>query len=131
MGICTMPGAALDLTYDDEGNTWDFSIASQRRKAEGLLEQQRPMLLIGSPMCTPFSNIQNFNKARRDPGVVKKEIDNASIHLAWCCKLHRQQVRKRAHLLHEHPNAATSWTERCIMEVLVLDEVGRVIADQC
>ena len=54
--IGMLPGIALDLTVNDEsGNPWDFSIPSQRKKAEELLNRQRPMLLIGSPSCTPFS----------------------------------------------------------------------------
>ena len=57
-------------------------------KAERLLEEQRPALLIGSPMCTPFSNLQNLNKAKRDPAVVMKEKDAGRRHLAWCCRLY-------------------------------------------
>ena len=80
-----MPGVALDLTCnDDSGNAWDFSIPSQRKKAETLLAEQQPTLLIGSPMCTPFSNIQNINKARRDPAVIENEIARGRLHLAWC-----------------------------------------------
>ena len=43
-------------------------------------------------MCTAFSNIQNLNKAKRDPNVVKAEIDKARLHLAWCCKLYQKQM---------------------------------------
>ena len=53
-----IPGTALDLTANDEsGEPWDFSVPAQRRKAEDLLEKEKPVLLIGSPSCTPFSNI--------------------------------------------------------------------------
>ena len=66
-----MPGTVFDLTGTDElGNPWDFSIPEQRRKAELRIEQEKPALLVGSPMCTPFSNIQNPNKAKRDPAVI-------------------------------------------------------------
>ena len=67
-----MPGTAFDLTSnDDEGNPWDFSIPAQRRKAEIQIEKEKPALLIGSPMCTPFSNIQNINNVKRDPRIVQ------------------------------------------------------------
>jgi hypothetical protein len=47
------PGLALDITIDDEsGRPYDFSIKSQRDKAEALIDSQLPVLLIGSPMCT-------------------------------------------------------------------------------
>ena len=70
--IGIMPGTAFDLTGTDElGNPWDFNIPEQRRKAERRLGQEKPALLIGSPMCTPFSNLQNINNAKRDPRIVK------------------------------------------------------------
>ena len=50
------PGLAMDLTTnDDEGNPWDFSLPHMRDKAERLLDLERPLFLIGSPMCTAFS----------------------------------------------------------------------------
>ena len=59
--IGILPGTALDLTTCDEsGQPWDFSIPSMRRRAEELLDHEKPILLIGSPSCTPFSNIQNL-----------------------------------------------------------------------
>ena len=127
-----MPRTALDLTtVDEEGNPWDFSIPSQRAKAEKLLDKEKPTLLVGSPMCTLFSNMQNLNKHRRDPRVIQDEIDRARIHLAWCCKLYRSQVERGAYFLHEHPKLATSWMEPCIRGVLAIKGVGRVDADQC
>ena len=85
-------GTAFDLTLNDDTSLpWDFSTPSQRAKAEEIFDRQKPILLVGSPMCTPFSNIQNLNNDRRDPGDMKKEIDRARIHLAWCCRLYRRQ----------------------------------------
>ena len=60
----------------NDGNPWDVNLAEQRSKAEALMDQQHPMLLIGSPMCTAFSNIQNLNKAKRDPAIVKDEYES-------------------------------------------------------
>ena len=123
-GIGIIPGVALDLTsHDEKVNVWDFSIPAQRKKAERLLAEQQPTLLIGSPMCTPFSNIQNLNKAKRDPSVIEDEIARGRLHLEWCCRLYRQQMQRGAYFLHEHPNLATSWQERCVKEVLVMKGV--------
>ena len=59
-------GLALDLTTDDEtGRPFDdFNEPKQRAKADKLFDTQQPFLLIGSPPCTPFSQIQAINKAR-------------------------------------------------------------------
>ena len=104
-----IPGTALDLTgVDEEGNAWDFSVAAQRDKADKLIDKEKPILLIGSPSCTPFSNIQNLNKNKRDPKIVEKKLQNGRMHLVWCCYLYLKQVARGACFLYEHPALATS-----------------------
>ena len=50
-----IPGLAVDLTgCDDEGRPWDFTDAGMRRKAEKMLDEQDPYMLVGSPPCTNF-----------------------------------------------------------------------------
>ena len=83
-----VPGVALDLTTtNNEGKPWDFNDPARRIEAEKLLDEQHPQLLIGSPMCTALSNIQNLNKAKRDPTIVEAEIEKARVHFRWCCRL--------------------------------------------
>ena len=49
------PGFAFDLTtVDENGKAWDFDDKSRREEARRRLRVQRPMFLIGSPMCTAF-----------------------------------------------------------------------------
>ena len=92
-----IPGVSLDLTgKDEQGNPWDFNLKEQREKAERLIDEQRPLLLIGTPMCTAFSNIQNLNKARRDPEIVRRELIKACIHFNWCCHLYAKQMSRGA-----------------------------------
>ena len=127
-----MPGLALDLTTtNSKGELWDFNDPAKRKEAEELLDEQRPRLLIGSPMCTAFSHIQNLNKAKRDPNVVAAEIENARIHFKWCCHLYQRQVDRGAYFLHEHPRLATSWHEPEITNLLRQEGIDKVSADQC
>ena len=51
-----IPGEAWDLT---EG--WDFTLKSHREAAHRYQDEKQPMLLIGSPPCTPFSQLQTLN----------------------------------------------------------------------
>ena len=91
-----LPGFALDLIgCDEKGCPWDFNIAEMRDEAERRLDRQKPMLLIGTPMCTAFSNIQNLNKAKRDPAIVKAEFEKALLHLRWCCRFVPKADRQR------------------------------------
>ena len=92
-----MPGMASDFTLTNlKGEPWDVTDPAKRDEAEKLLDEQRPHLLIGSPMCTACSNIQNLNKAKRDPKVVAAEIEKARVHLGWCCHLYKQQIERGA-----------------------------------
>jgi hypothetical protein len=101
-----VPGVALDLTTtNNEGEPWDFNDPARRMEAEKLLDEQQPQLLIGSPMCTAFSNIQNLNKAMRDPTIVGAEIEKARVHLRWCCRLFQKQIERGGYFLHEHPRS--------------------------
>ena len=50
------PGEAWDLT-----NGWDFTIEDHRKKAEEYIDNEKPLVLIGSPPCTPFSQLQSLN----------------------------------------------------------------------
>ena len=127
-----IPGLALDITTtDDEGNQWNFDDPKMRAKAETLLDAQKPAILIGSPMCTPFSNLQNLNNPKRDPNIVAAEKAAGRRHLEWCCHLYRKQVERGAYFLHEHPAFATSWSEPCVIRTLQMKGVSRVRADQC
>ena len=49
-------GFALDpTTADSDGAMWDFGFKVMRERAMKKPKDERPMLLVGSPMCTAFS----------------------------------------------------------------------------
>ena len=58
-----LPGWSIDFTIDDpdDGKPWDFNCKDKRDKALGMVLGKRALLLIGSPMCTAFSRLQNWN----------------------------------------------------------------------
>ena len=58
MGLAT--GYAMDLTTG-----WDFTLEPHREAALKYVKTMKPRLLIGSPMCTMFSALQNLSKGRR------------------------------------------------------------------
>ena len=82
-------------------------------------------------MCTRWCSWQHINAHRRDPRVVTKEKEAGRMHLAWMCKLYRRQVAAGRLFLHERPGSATSWQERCVLDVLAEPGVERITADQC
>ena len=70
------PGFALDLRTNDpfDNEPWDLSKPEKRKRAKQLIEQEKPMLLIGSPPCTPFSVLFSSNISRMDPEKVRQLI---------------------------------------------------------
>ena len=52
-----VPGMALDLTVVDalDGKPLDFDHKNKRERARELLRRQKPLFLVGTPMCTAFS----------------------------------------------------------------------------
>ena len=126
------PGVALDLTtVDEHGRPWDFDDPRQRQQAQRLLAEQRPVLLIGSPMCTAFSRLQQIGIHRRDQAKMEENRARALVHLRFACQLYLKQIARGGYFIHEHPSSADSWSEPCVQEVWAMTGVRRVIGDQC
>ena len=126
------PGWSLDLTTTaPDGQEWDFTKASRRHEARKLLDETKPKLLIGSPMCTAFSVLQRLSEHKRDPEVVRKMRVEAEMHLAFCCELYEAQLKRGDYFLHEHPASASSWQCRCVKRVMAIPGVIATTADQC
>ena len=77
------PGFALDLTQVDpeDGKPWDLSDAAKQAKAERMVREEKPFLLIGSPPCTAFSTLFSMNHNKMDPKTVHNMIHEALQHL--------------------------------------------------
>ncbi len=79
-----LPGFAFDLTVVDpeDGQPWDFSRRDKREKARAMLRRQRPLLLIGSPMCTAFSTWQYLNLQKsQDAAKILRNKVKATLHM--------------------------------------------------
>ena len=51
-----IPGFSLDLTtVDERGRRLDFNMKVMRDEALRRVREERPLLLVGSPMCSAFS----------------------------------------------------------------------------
>ena len=97
-----IPGFALDLTTidDDDGCAWDFDNPRKRDKAMAKVRDEKPMLLICSPMCTAFSSWQRINDKIRDPALCARENERARTRLNFCIDLYREQLKHGRYFLH-------------------------------
>ena len=95
------------------------------------MREQKPIVLIGSPMCTAYSTWQRLNRKRRPAAIVDRELVKARLHLDFVTSLYREQVEGGRFFIHEHPLHADSWSEECISEILDIPGVGIAHGDQC
>ena len=116
-------GLAMDLLTG-----YDFNKPEDRKRAEQHLDQDHPLLVVGSPMCTMFSTLQALT--RWTP--VKEEMYQQSVaHMEWTCRLYEKQIEAGRIFLHEQPAGATSWKLGCVKRLASRDDVYLVTADQC
>ena len=71
-----------------------------------------------------ISSLQNMK-----PWDAKKEekLRKAKIHLEFVCRLYQMQISEGRWFLHEHPAGASSWMERCVLEVMRAKGVGTIV----
>lgn len=126
-----VPGASLDLRTG-----WNFDLETHRRKAWKLLHASKPNVVIGSPPCTFFSNLQELNKHihRDDPAwMANFEAGKkaATKHIEFCILIYRHQINHGRHFLHEHPWGANSWKLPRVESLLQDKRVGVVEGHMC
>ena len=97
-------GWSMDITTNDiDGKALDFNVLEMRNRAARRVLNDRPMLLIGSPMCTVHSVMNNVNHAHMPPEIVKERFNYARKHLRFATQLYKLQIQGGRYFLHEHP----------------------------
>ena len=125
-------GSALDFTTtDEEGNPWDFILASQRAKAVRLLEAEKPLMLVACPMCGPFSSLNYWNYQKSDEKTVRQKLECPLTHLKFSLELCIRQCKAGRCFVFEHPAAASSWTTQLVQKVLSFEGVYLAKFDFC
>lgn len=125
-------GWAIDLcTLDELGRPWHFTKVETWDRAARNNMEDKPLVLIGSPICTDRLALVNLNWDRMDPVAVAEHKRVARMHLEFCAKLYRIQHEARRYFTHEHPHSASSRHEEVIAELRKLEGVMKVSADQC
>ena len=127
------PGFSLDLSIldPDDGKPWDFNSRAKRTKVMKIIKELEPQLLIGSPMCTAFSILQNINRERMGEAKWAKIMQYGKRHLQFACELYSMQVQAGRYFLHEHPESASSWKEKCIQRLWEREGVEKVTGHMC
>ena len=96
-----------------------------------LVKSKRFLLLIGSPMCTAFSRLQQLNYPKVPPEEVQERIKYGKRHLDFCIELYTIQMNNGIYFLHEHPWTATSWNYKPMQNLMQKNGVIKVRGDMC
>lgn len=121
-----VPGSSLDLRTG-----WNFGLRNHRENAIRLVDSEDPELLVLSPMCDQFSQMNRINEARRDPQRRQAAWDTAIMHFRFAvrlCSLRHQRGKK---FLLEQPWLAESWRERDCVKLQQEPGVRWVHGPQC
>lgn len=97
-------GLRADLSIDLTTN-YDLSKKPDRQQVREQLRKRKPRLLVTSPPCTKFSPMQNI---RAYPERLADEVGEAVEHMNFSMEMLEEQLDRRGHGLHEHPDLATS-----------------------
>ena len=127
-------GFAIDLTCIDEDDNmpWDFNVSSKRAKAKQRVTDEKPFMLILSPMCGPFSQLQTlFNYGKASTEDIKQKIAEAMIHLKFAIELCLIQHRAGRRFIFEHPHQAHSWSTEMVEALGDLAGVHHLKFDFC
>ena len=130
MKIGLKAGSSMDLLTG-----WNFELKADRDRAIKQIDEEKPMLVIGSPPCTYLSMLQEHNKSnmRHDERWLARFNDNlikAIGHIKFCIKLSLGQMEAGRYWLHEHPWSAKSWQIPEMEELLKDPRVQVAYADQ-
>ena len=116
-------GEAMDLTTG-----WDFNKKSDQDRAWRHVQEYKTFLVIGSPCCTMFSQLQGLNKW--GPEQWKKYREGVK-RIEFLLEIYRHQMEQGRIFLHEHPLGATSWKLPKVEQLMRDNRVFTCAADQC
>ena len=127
-----LPGYSIDLSTEKPGGgCWDLSREEDREAAKELQQRVKPWVLVGSPPCDPFSQLQRLNDARRMPEQRQEVRQRGLLHLRCAVAMYRRQMQENRYFLHEHPSGADSWQEEEIRDLMRTPGVVRAEGPMC
>ena len=109
----------------------EFERFEKRSKLRYRVENEKPLLLIGSPPCTAFSQLLMSNVTKMNPTDLREKIREGMQHLLFCVELYKIQIQNNRYFLHEHPWGAWSWKIPEIVSLLQTPSVEAVKGHMC
>ena len=115
----------------DKETGFDFTQTEDRRRCWRELEAQDPDLLVLRPPCGPFSLLQELNYSKMEFSKAVMKVAEGVEHIKFAMQLFVWQHLRGKAAVFEHPSTSRAWLEDAVQEVLSMEGVRRVRADQC
>ena len=112
---------------------YDFDIDETREEARTKLRKEKPSLLIGSPICGPWSSMNNTNEPMYpDSQNMRAATKRAVKHLRFTLETFIIQIEENhGFVLFEHPWTAKSWDTDIMQEIMHLAGMRIYRCHQC
>ncbi len=123
-------GLRAEHSFDRETG-YDLSTAKGKRRADEILDEVRPRVLISSPPCSMFSSLQNLTKGKGCPWARAKKKKEAEGLLDYAMACQEKQLSRGGDSLHEHPATATSWSRPSVRRWIQHSRVRTVMSHMC
>ncbi len=125
-------GVALDIeVLNENGEKWDLTRKRMQDEAMNIIDETMPNLVVGSPPCSMFSQIQNINKGKTSTEAWESKMKYAMSMLDFAVKCYFKQLREGRWFLHERPRRARSWRTASMQRLLKRPGVFVVDAHMC
>ena len=102
-----------------------------RAKAIERIKMDKPLLIVGSPMCTDWSSMMNMNWPRMTEEERARRMKEARKDFRVCIKVHKYQMSQHRYYVHEHPMSAKSWQEPEMKAMMKKEKDIIAKIDQC
>ena len=107
---------------------YDLLSKETKNNVRAELRRRRPRLLVTSPPCTKFSQLQNL---RPYPERLQEELPEAIDRMTFSMEMQEEQLARGDHGLHEHPDTATSWMLPVVKKLLAHERIRLVKSHLC
>jgi hypothetical protein len=88
-------------------------------------------VVVGSPQCTTFSNLQNLSKGRSDPIERQRKFTEGMVLLNFALDVYCWQLSRGRYFAREHPATATSWKLPEAQGLMKDHRVEVIVNDDC
>ena len=132
MEICTWTMMISTLALEVPNGKWqvctpvsiehgyDLLTETGRRKAEKYVHHEKPDLIVGEWMCSPFSSLQHINLSKSPElrnKILAEQREHAKVN-AWIAKIEKwQRTVNKGMWLGEQPHKCGSWKLACMQEM--------------